>query len=55
MIKILVPPWKEFPKMEWHLEEQARAKSSYGTCDEVGRAKNQELIWNELLQNSKNQ
>ena len=28
--------------------EKTRAKSSNGTCDEVGRAKSQELIWYEL-------
>jgi len=27
---------------------KTRAKSSYGTCDEAGRAKSQEVIWYEL-------
>ena len=36
-------------------KKKTRAKSSYGTCDEIGRAKRQELIWHELWQNSKNQ
>ena len=29
-------------------QEKTRAKSSYGTCDEAGRAKSQEIIWYEL-------
>ena len=44
---------KEIVKERWveHFENVlngTRAKSSYGTYDEVGRAKSQELIWHEL-------
>ena len=32
-------------KIKAKKQQKTRAKSSYGTCDEAGTAKSQELIW----------